>query len=131
GGQLAAQPDPLQRPGGPLTAFGQPEPGVQQRVGHVVQRAGVLGQKELLEHKPDAPRAQPGQLAVRQRRHVEASDQDRAAAGTVPGVGWTSVPTMGNSVDLHDPDGPAMATSSPAVTVKLTPATAVTDGELG
>ena len=50
---LPAEPDPAQRGGGLLAPLGQAAPGVQQRVGDVVQRGLVLGEEELLEHEPD------------------------------------------------------------------------------
>ncbi len=50
-----AEPDPLQRRGGVLSAAGDAYSGIQQGVGDVVQRGLVLGEEELLEHEPDAP----------------------------------------------------------------------------
>ena len=50
---------------------------------------------------------------------------------TVPEVGLSRVPARCSSVVFPDPDGPSSATSSPALTVKLTPASAVTGGRLG
>jgi hypothetical protein len=41
------------------------------------------------------------------------------------------VPIRCSKVVFPDPDGPRTATSSPAPTPRLTPATAVTGGELG
>ena len=46
---------------------GDPDPGVQQPVGHVVQHGGVLGEEGLLEHEADPGRPQPGQLMVGHR----------------------------------------------------------------
>ena len=47
---------------------------------------------------------------------------------TVPVLGRSSVPIRCNKVDLPEPEGPTMATSSPSLTEKLTPANAVTGG---
>ena len=55
----------------------------------------------------------------------------RPVTRTVPAVGRSRVPIRCSSVDFPDPDGPAMATSSPAATVKLTPRSAGTGGEPG
>jgi hypothetical protein len=43
---------------------------------------------------------------------------------TVPAAGRSKVPMMCSSVVLPDPDGPTIATSSPRVTVRLTPRSA-------
>src|SRR5581483_7294895 len=52
------EPDALQRLGGALLARRSRHPGVQQALGHVVERALVLGEEELLEHEPDPRRPQ-------------------------------------------------------------------------
>ena len=116
---------PGERRGGPLAAAGEACPGIQQPVGDVVQRAGVLGQEELLEHEADPGGPQRGQLPVGQGGHVEAGDPHR------PAVGRSRVPIRCSSVDLPDPDGPTIATSSPCATVKLTPRSATTGGSPG
>ena len=55
----------------------------------------------------------------------------RPVTRTVPLVGRSRVPIRCSSVDLPDPDGPTIATSSPAVTVRLTPASARSGGDPG
>ena len=90
--------------------------GVEQPVGDVVERARVLGEEELLEDEPDPGRPQRGELAVAQLGDVEAGDRAPSRC-----VGRSSVPIRCSSVDLPDPDGPTIATSSPAPTAKLTP----------
>jgi hypothetical protein len=47
---------------------------------------------------------------------------------TRPELGRSSVPIRCSSVDLPDPDGPTIATSSPSQTRKLTPPSASTGG---
>ncbi len=73
-GSPVRQPHPvqgLQRQPPPPAA---PDPGIEQPVRHVAQHALVLGQMELLEHEPDPPGPQRGQLPVRQRGRVQAGD---------------------------------------------------------
>ena len=50
---------------------------------------------------------------------------------TSPLLGRSSVPIRCRRVVFPDPDGPTIATSSPASTVKLTPRSASTGGSLG
>ncbi len=69
-------------------------------------------------------------------RSADSSRSDRAATSrpvtrTVPLLGRSRVPIRCSSVDLPDPDGPAMAASSPGATVKLTPRSAGTGGVPG
>jgi hypothetical protein len=47
---------------------------------------------------------------------------------TTPLLGRSSVPMTCSSVDLPDPEGPTIATSSPRSTVKDTPRNANTGG---
>jgi len=49
---------------------------------------------------------------------------------TVPEVGRSNVPMRWRRVDLPEPDGPTTPTSSPCLTVKLTPARATTGGSV-
>ena len=53
------------------------------------------------------------------------------ATRTVPAVGRSRVPITCSRVDLPDPLGPAMASSSPRATVRLTPARTSTSGGPG
>src|SRR6266702_3969510 len=53
------------------------------------------------------------------------------ATRTVPDVGRSSVPAMASSVDLPDPDGPVIATNSPAPMLTVTERSATTGGEPG
>ncbi len=76
----ADQVEGVQRPAAP---FGQPDPGVQEAVGHVVEHGLVLGQEELLEDEPDAGGPQVGDLAVVQRGHVDAGDPHHSRGGPV------------------------------------------------
>ncbi len=67
-------------------SFGLGDPGVEEAVGHVVERALVLGQEELLEDEADPGGPQRGQLAVGEPGDVEAGDPDAAGAGPVQGA---------------------------------------------
>ena len=120
------EPDPVQRRRGPLAPLGQADAGVQEPVGHVVQGGGVLGEEELLEHEADAGGAQRGD-SRRSPRAAASSPVIR----TVPALGRSSEPIRCSNVDLPDPDGPVIASSSPGSTVKLTPRTASTGGRPG
>ncbi len=64
----------------------------------------------------------------RSRAFVLASDEPRSTPSTrtVPDSGVTSAPATARSEDLPEPDGPTTATSSPAVTSRLTASSAVT-----
>ena len=86
----------------------------------------MLGEEELLEDEPDPAGAQRRELPVGQARDVQPGDPAR-----VPALGRSSVPIRCSSVDLPEPDGPTTATSSPAVTVRLTSRSAVTGGAPG
>ena len=85
----------------------------------------MLGEEELLEDEADPRRAHRRELAVAQLGDVEAGDRAR-----VPSVGRSSVPIRCSSVDFPEPDGPTIATSSPAATLKLTPCSATTGGSM-
>ena len=74
----------------------------------------MLGEEELLEDEADPGRAHDRQRAVVEAGDVEAGDPHR------PALGRSSVPITCSSVDLPDPDGPTIATSSPRRTRKLT-----------
>jgi hypothetical protein len=67
----------------PLAALGGPQPGVEEPVGHVVQRRHPGREVELLEHEADAPRPQGGQLGVGQPGDVVPVDGDGARGGPV------------------------------------------------
>ena len=109
-----------------LASLGERHAGVEQPVGDVVERALVLGQEELLEDEADARRAQRRELPV---GHLAATSSP--VMRTMPLVGRSSVPIRWSSVVLPEPDGPTIATSSPAWTAKLTPRSASTGGSLG
>ena len=69
-------------------------------------------------------------------RSPASSRSDRPATSrpvtrTVPAVARSSVPARCSRVVLPEPDGPSTATSSPAATRRLTPASAVTGGDPG
>src|SRR5260370_735795 len=58
--------------GAPAPPPGGADAGVQQPVGHVAQRALVLGEEDRLELEPDPGRPQPGQLPVGHPGRVQA-----------------------------------------------------------
>ena len=63
---------------------------------------------------------------IRRARSAASSRSDSAATScpatrTVPADARSSVPMMCSSVDLPEPDGPTIATSSPACTASETP----------
>jgi hypothetical protein len=84
--QLVAQAHPGQRRRGAAAAPGQAHAGVQQSVGDVVQRGGVLVEEKLLEDEPDRDRPQPGQLPVGHVGDVQAGDPHRPGGGLVQGA---------------------------------------------
>ena len=49
-------------------ALRQGSPGVEETVGHVVERRHARQQEELLEHEADLARPQARELAVREQR---------------------------------------------------------------
>ena len=114
--------DPLERLRRARAPLGGRDAGIEQPVGDVLERGGVLGEEELLEHEPDAARAQPRQLAV-----VEPATSTPSIR-TTPPVGRSSVPITCSSVDLPEPEGPTIATSSPRRTESHTPRRAATGG---
>ena len=61
---LWPRPTRRQRRRGAAAPPGQAHAGIQQGVGDVVQRGGVLVEEKLLEHEPDRGGPQPGQLPV-------------------------------------------------------------------
>ena len=115
------QPDLVQRRGGPPPPLAQRDAAVEQPVGDVVQRRHARREVELLEDEPDGAAAQRGQLPVGQRWPAS-----RPAIVTEPLVGRSSAPIMCSIVDLPEPDGPTMATSSPSSIVSDTSRSACT-----
>ena len=79
----ADQSEGVEGTGPPL---GLGDPGVEEAVGHVVERALVLGQEELLEDEADPGRPQRSQLPVGEPLDVEAGDPHPAGAGPVQGA---------------------------------------------
>ena len=67
----------------------------------------MLGEEELLEHEADPVARTTDSCAVVEAGDVQARDPHR------PELGRSSVPITCSSVDLPDPDGPTIATSSP------------------
>ena len=126
GGGPVPEPDPVQRGGREPPPLVAADPGVQQPVGDVAQHGLMLGQEELLEYEPDPGRPQRRQLPVGHPGHVQAGDAHRPAGRLVQGAHQVQ-----QRADLPDPDGPTMAVSSPAVTARLTPASARTGGDPG
>jgi len=60
-----------------LFAAGPGRPaGIQQAIGHVVERGLMLGQEELLEHESDGGGPQRGDLPVGELADVEPADPD-------------------------------------------------------
>ena len=105
-------------------AFNRGYPCIEQAIGHVDHGRGVLGQEELLEHKP-----------IRVARSAASRRSDRSARSrsvirTVPEVGRSRLPAMCRSVVFPDPDGPTMATSSPELTLRFSPFRATIGGRL-
>jgi hypothetical protein len=109
----------LRRPLPPLSYWNSC---VEQPVGDVVERNLVLGEEELLEHEPDAAGSQRGELTVIELADVELVDPDLAL------VWRSSVPMTCSRVDLPEPEGPTIATSSPRRTERDTPRRAGTGG---
>ena len=114
--------DAVERAPCPPAALRAGDAGVEQAVRDVVHRGHAVGEVELLEHEPDPVRPQRRQCPV-----VEVVDVEAVDAGDAE-VGRSSVPMMFSSVDLPEPLGPTMATSSPAAIVSETPAHASTGG---
>ena len=77
-------------------------------------RSCPSSRKNCWNTKPICARAQRRQLAVGQPRDVVGRRRS-----TSPVVGRSSVPMMCSSVDLPEPDGPTMATSSPSRDVEV------------
>ena len=82
----------------------------------------MLGQEELLEDEPDLPG--PQRDSSRSLSRAASTPPIR----TTPLLGRSSVPMTCRSVDLPDPEGPTIATSSPRRTEKDTPRRAGTGG---
>ena len=89
-GRAGARPRGEARPGqsvgGPLRGARRGDPGVEQPVGDVVERALVLGEEELLEDEADPGRPQRDELPVATAGDVEAGDADRARGRPVEGA---------------------------------------------
>ena len=115
------QADLGERGEGPLPALGRVDARVDERQLDVAPRRQVRQQVELLEHEPDAAVAHLGQLVL-----VEATRRRAPARRYVPGVGTSRQPMMCISVDLPEPDGPTIATNSPASIVSVTSRSAST-----
>jgi hypothetical protein len=77
------EPDALEHGPRARPPVGDRQAGVQQPGGDVLERRHRLEQKELLEHEPDVPGAQPGQLAVVERADVVAGDLQPPARGSL------------------------------------------------
>ena len=83
-------------------------PGVEQPVGDVVERRSrPSSRKNCWKTKPIRRARSADELAVAERGDVAPVDAHGA------GVGRSSVPITCSSVDLPEPDGPTIATSSP------------------
>jgi hypothetical protein len=80
------QSDQSQGVEGPGAPFGLGDAGVEESVGHVVERALVLGKEELLEDESDPGGPQRGQLAVGKPFDVEAGDPHQPRGGLVQGA---------------------------------------------
>ena len=102
------------------TALAERHTRVEEPVGDVVTRRATVEQEELLEHEADRPRSQRRELAVCHLRRGVTVDAHR------PAVGRSSVPSTCSSVDFPEPDGPTIASSSPASTRSETPRRAAT-----
>ena len=116
-----AEADLLQRGLRPLAAVAKPDAGVEETIGDIVEGRDARRQVEVLEHEADAAGAQGREIAVPERRHIEPVDLDRR-----PQLARSSVPMMLSIVDLPEPDGPTMATSSPRPISRLTSRSAKT-----
>ena len=84
-------------------------PAVEQAGGDVVEHAEMFEQVELLEDESDAPGPQTRQRRSLMVRRVGSGDAH------APRVGRSRVPSRFSRVDLPEPDGPVIATASPAV----------------
>ena len=85
--EAVAEPDPDQRGLGQAPALADRNPGVEQAVGHVVQRRHAPGQVELLEDHAQPVRPQPGEAPVGQALDGLAGDAYRAGTRPVQGGG--------------------------------------------
>ena len=81
----------------------------EQREGDVLARAQQREEVEELEDEPDASAAH-----VRQRLFVQIRRAPRPSMATAPASGRSRPPTRCSRVDLPEPDGPMIATNSPA-----------------
>ena len=109
--------DPFERLVRAPVPLGGRDAGVEQPVGDVLARRGVLGQEELLEDEPDLPRPQPRQLAVAEPRHVDPADPDHAAAGPLQrphDVQQRRLARPGGPDDRHQLAAPARRTDAAA-----------------
>ena len=104
-----------------LRRWPTPQPRVQQPVRHVVhrpyagRRGGTAGR-----------RSRSGSPATRTDPSRTAAATSYPSIRTVPEVGRSSVPSTLSMVDLPEPDGPTIATSSPRSIRSETPPSAAT-----
>ena len=78
------------------------DPGVEEAVGHVVERTLVLGQEELLEHEADTGGPQRGQLPVGESLDVESGDPHPAGTGPVQGAHQLQESGLARPRGTHD-----------------------------
>ena len=108
--EAVAEPDAGERLHAPGPArSSRRSAGVDQRQLDVAQRGQRGQQVELLEDEADAPVADLGELVL-----VEVARRPRRPAGTSRSVATSRQPRMCMSVDFPEPDGPMIATYSPA-----------------
>src|SRR6266498_4607311 len=81
--QPLPEPDPPQRRFGALAALAQPDSGVQQAIGDVVQGGHAWRQVKQLEDEADPPRPQRRELTVGEPGDGEPVDDDIARARAV------------------------------------------------
>ena len=111
---------PRARPGRACGRLGCSRRRARERQRDVLDGGEGGDQVEVLEDVADRRTPHPGAAVRAQRREVGALDRD------VPDVGLSSPPARVSSVDLPEPDGPMIATSSPACAANETPRSACT-----
>ena len=107
--EAVAEIDLLEAPAGHRLGVRGLRTGVEQRQHHLLQGRGARQQVELLEDEADACGSEIGEL-VASRARRRCGRRARACRS----VGTSSAPIRFIMVDLPEPDGPMMATNSPA-----------------
>ena len=122
GGRAGAcrQADPSERVERPAAAA---RPAGPRR--RAARRPRCRGRSGARPGRTAGTRSRSGSPAARPAPGRSGRPTSRPVTRTVPVLGRSRVPIRCSRVVLPDPDGPTMATSSPSVTAKLTPRSAV------